>query len=57
MTILHVAVAAVMFILATADIGISWNVLLRHTTSLYTGNTITVLRMFYPKFLFYTINK
>lgn len=47
-----------MFILATADIAVSWNVLFRHTTSLYTGNTTsTVLQRIYPKFLIYIVNK
>lgn len=50
-------VAVVMFILATADIGVSWNVLLRQTTSLYTGDTSTLLQKIYPKFLFYIVNK
>ena len=55
--IMILMVAVVMFILATADIAVSWNVMLQDTTSLYTGNTTTLLQRLYPKFLFYIVNK
>lgn len=55
--IMILMVAVVMFILATADIAVSWNVLLQDTTSLYTGNTTTLLERLYPKFLLYIVNK
>lgn len=47
----------VMFILATADIGISWNITLRHTTSLYTGDVTTLEHRLYAKYLLYVVNK
>ncbi|KAF8816441.1 hypothetical protein BYT27DRAFT_6446554 [Phlegmacium glaucopus] len=46
----------VTFILATADIAVSWSITLRHTTSLYTGDSAALLHRLYPKFLFFIVN-
>jgi len=48
--------AVIMFILATVDVGFSWNIMLRHTPSLYTGDSTSLLHRIYPKFLFYIAN-
>jgi len=47
----------VMFVLATVDIGISWNIMFQHTSSLYMGASIKLLDRMYPKFLLYIVNK
>jgi len=50
------AAVIVMFILATVDVAISWNLLLRHTKWLYSSDIGTVYKAVYPKFLLYLVN-
>ncbi|KAF9475755.1 hypothetical protein BDN70DRAFT_222544 [Pholiota conissans] len=46
----------VMFALATADVAISWHVLLSRTWYLYTGTTTRLQKALYPKFAIHLIN-
>lgn len=55
MVMLGVVVA--MFILATVDIAFTWHVILQHTTSLYTGDSVALMHRIYPKFLCFFVNK
>ncbi|KDR79167.1 hypothetical protein GALMADRAFT_243060 [Galerina marginata CBS 339.88] len=50
------AALIVMFILATADIAVSWNLVLAHTQWLYRGDSTTLFRAVHPKFLLHLVN-
>jgi hypothetical protein len=47
----------VMFILATADVGVSFHLMLRETNIFVQGNSKTLLTKAYPKFLLHVTNK
>ncbi|KIM43691.1 hypothetical protein M413DRAFT_69074 [Hebeloma cylindrosporum] len=46
-----------MFILATSDIAVSWNIFLNHAEWLDTGNSDNFLKALYPKFFLHLFNK
>lgn len=48
---------SVMFGLATADIGISYRILLRRTNDIMQGDSSALVSMLYPKFLISLVNK
>ncbi|KAF8956604.1 hypothetical protein BDZ97DRAFT_1851135, partial [Flammula alnicola] len=47
----------IMFMLATADLAITWNIILQHTQILYSGDSSKLLTAIYPKFIIFLINK
>lgn len=51
------AAAVVMFILATSDIAVSWNIFLNHAAWLYTGTSDNFVKAIYPKFFLHLFNK
>jgi len=51
------AAATVMFILATSDIAVSWNIFLNHVEWLYTGDSDNFMKAIYPKFFLHLFNK
>jgi len=55
--ILMLAAVTVMFFFATADIAVSWNIAIRHTTKLYRSDTLTFYKAIYPKFIIHLFNK
>ena len=57
MKFVMLAGVAVMFILATADVGVSFHLMLRETNLFVQGNSKTLLTKAYPKFLLHVTNK
>ena len=51
------AAVIVMFILATSDIAVSWNIFLNHAEWMYTGSSNNYMKAIYPKFFLYLSNK
>ena len=51
------AVVIVMFILATSDIAVSWNIFLNHAEWMYTRSSNNYMKAIYPKFFLYLSNK
>lgn len=50
------AAVIVMFILATSDIAVSWNIFLNHAEWLDTGNSDNFIKALYPKFFLHLFN-
>lgn len=56
MKFVMLAGVVVMFILATADVGVSFHLMLRETNIFVQGNSKTLLTKAYPKFLLHVTN-
>ncbi|KAF9561246.1 hypothetical protein CPC08DRAFT_750067 [Agrocybe pediades] len=54
--VLMLGAVVTMFLFATTDVALSWNLVIRHTRMLYTADMTTLYKTIYPKFAIHLVN-